>query len=91
MIGMRERTVGAYEAKTHLAALLEEAEAGTTITITRRGKPVARLVPVEEDERARRRQAIEDIKAMQEERRRSGAPKVTIEEIIAWKHEGHER
>lgn len=88
---MPERTVGAYAAKTHLAALLEEAENGTTITITRRGKAVARLVPVEDDDRARRRQAAEEIKAMRERRRQEGWPKTTIEEIIAWKHEGHDR
>jgi prevent-host-death family protein len=39
-------TVGAFEAKTHLAQLLERVERGEEITITRRGKAVARLVPV---------------------------------------------
>jgi prevent-host-death family protein len=39
------RTVGSYEAKTHLPQLLERVEHGETITITRHGKPVARLVP----------------------------------------------
>ena len=38
-------TVGSYEAKTHLSQLLERVEHGETITITRHGKPVARLVP----------------------------------------------
>lgn len=40
------REVGAFEAKTHLSELLAAAEAGETVTITRRGTPVARLVPV---------------------------------------------
>jgi prevent-host-death family protein len=39
------REVGSYEAKTHLAQLLEDVEGGETITITRHGHPVARLVP----------------------------------------------
>lgn len=39
------KTVGVYEAKTHLARLLDEVEAGETITITRHGRPVARIVP----------------------------------------------
>ncbi|MHB1560118.1 MAG: type II toxin-antitoxin system Phd/YefM family antitoxin [Isosphaeraceae bacterium] len=39
------RTVGSYEAKTHLPQLLERVEHGEIITITRHGKPVARLVP----------------------------------------------
>lgn len=38
--------VGAYEAKTHLPQLLKQVESGQTITITRNGAPVARLVPV---------------------------------------------
>jgi prevent-host-death family protein len=42
-----ESTVGAYEAKTHLAALLDRVEQGEALTITRNGRPVARLVPVE--------------------------------------------
>jgi prevent-host-death family protein len=41
------RTVGAFEAKTHLAALLDRVERGEEITITRRGRAVARLVPAE--------------------------------------------
>ncbi len=40
--------VGAFEAKTHLANLLERVEQGERILITRRGKPVAMLVPPEE-------------------------------------------
>ena len=42
-------TIGAFGAKTHLAELLEQvASEGASITITRRGVPVARLVPVHE-------------------------------------------
>ncbi len=40
------RTVGTFEAKTHLSRLLEEVERGEEITITRHGKAIARLVPV---------------------------------------------
>ena len=39
-------TVGSDEARTHLARLLDRVEQGETITITRHGKPVARLVPM---------------------------------------------
>jgi prevent-host-death family protein len=38
-------SVGAFEAKTHFAQLLQHVERGEEITITRRGKVVARLVP----------------------------------------------
>lgn len=39
--------IGAFEAKNKLSALLDRVENGEEITITRRGKPVARLVRVE--------------------------------------------
>ena len=38
--------IGAFEAKNRLSALLERAERGEEILITRRGKPVAKLGPV---------------------------------------------
>lgn len=38
-------TVGSFEAKTHLPQLLERAAKGEEFTITKHGKPVARLVP----------------------------------------------
>jgi prevent-host-death family protein len=37
--------VGAFEAKNRLGALLDRVERGEEIVITRRGKPVAKLVP----------------------------------------------
>ena len=38
-------TVGSFEAKTHLPRLLERVAQGEEFTITKHGKPVARLVP----------------------------------------------
>lgn len=40
-------TVGAYEAKTNLARLLDQVAHGNVVTITRHGRSVARLVPAE--------------------------------------------
>lgn len=39
-------TVGSYEAKTRLPQLLRSVEQGETVTITRRGLPIARIVGV---------------------------------------------
>jgi prevent-host-death family protein len=78
------KEVGAYEAKTHLPRLLREVEAGETVVITRHGKPIARLVPARSGDRDKVLAAIARIKAA----RRQG-PHMTIEEIIAAKHEGH--
>jgi prevent-host-death family protein len=52
------RSVGAFEAKTHLAALLDAVSAGEQITITRHGRPVARLVPPAENPPANLAQTI---------------------------------
>jgi len=38
--------VGAREANQKFSKLLAEVEAGRIVTVTRRGRPVARLVPV---------------------------------------------
>jgi prevent-host-death family protein len=61
--------VGAFEAKTHFSALLERVAQGETIEITRRGKPVARLVPATESEEARRQRAAEAIERLRELRK----------------------
>ncbi len=39
-------TVGAFDAKTHLSALLDRVARGERITITRHGVPAAMLVPI---------------------------------------------
>lgn len=38
-------SVSVHEAKTHLSRLLREIEAGREVSITRRNKEIARLVP----------------------------------------------
>ncbi|HEX2414034.1 MAG TPA: type II toxin-antitoxin system prevent-host-death family antitoxin [Thermoleophilaceae bacterium] len=43
------RQVNVHEAKTQLSRLLQSVEEGEEIVIARAGKPVAKLVPHEED------------------------------------------
>jgi prevent-host-death family protein len=77
------RTVGSYEAKTHLPRLLEQVEHGETITITRHGKPVARLVPAVAT--TPRPDAAATVAAMEEFQKREGPTlggKITIRELI---------
>jgi prevent-host-death family protein len=64
-------TVGSYEAKTHLPRLLERVEQGEIITITRHGKPVARLVPAAAGT-APRPEVVEVIEAMRVFQEREG-------------------
>lgn len=42
---MAPKTVGAFDAKTHFSRLLARVARGESITITRHGAPIARLVP----------------------------------------------
>ncbi len=75
--------VGAFEAKTKLAELLDKVEAGETVTITRRGREVARLVAVKsEDERARVQALVEEIKRWRVGKDRGAKPGSTIRELI---------
>lgn len=39
------RQIGSYEAKTHLAELLDATNQGETIIVTRRGEPIAKIEP----------------------------------------------
>lgn len=82
------REVPASEAKTYLARLLDAVERGETVAITRHGRRIARIVPDEEDRRARIARAISEMKQLAKERREKFGD-VTIEEILAWRHEGH--
>jgi prevent-host-death family protein len=47
------KSVGAFQAKTQLSQLLDEVEKGEAVTITRRGRPVAVLSPVEASQPAK--------------------------------------
>jgi prevent-host-death family protein len=58
------RTIGAFEAKDTLGSLLDHVERGEEVVITRRGRPVARLVREATGvDRAAARQAASDILA----------------------------
>jgi prevent-host-death family protein len=74
--------VGAYEAKTHLPRLLDRVERGETITITRHGKPVARLVPAEPVKQTDVRAAVEEMKRFQKEHGPTLGPGLTIRDLI---------
>jgi len=59
---MSELLVGIRELKRRLSYYIRHVRSGQIITITRRGKPVGRIVPIEQEE-----QSLEDrLKAMEE-------------------------
>lgn len=78
------RQVQASAAKTRFAELLRIVERGETVVITRRGKPVARLVPDKEGSKSGVAQVKEQISAL-----RSEMPRLTIREILQSRHKGH--
>ena len=80
------RMIQATEAKIHLAELLRNVEQGETVGITRHGKTIAHLVPAETQDRIQRKKAVDEFR-----RRRSqwSDVDVSLEDILAWRHEGH--
>ena len=56
--------IGAYEAKTHLPKLLERVERGERFVITRHGRPIAQLVPIEERDTNRVHRALVGLRDM---------------------------
>ena len=74
------RTIGAFEAKNTLGSLLDLVEKGEEITITRHGKPVARLVAANDTfDRAAARKAVEEIHEMRKGVTLGG---ISIKELI---------
>ena len=78
------REIQASEAKTHLPQILDEVERGETVRITRHGRPIARIVPEASRRQEEVDRAITSIKAL-----RSRTGKITIEELLSARHEGH--
>ena len=71
-------TVGLFEAKTHLSALLERVAQGEQITITKHGTPAALLIPPANRQRKDPRKVAERIRALRRGVRLNG---VTIRQL----------
>ena len=56
--------IGACEARTHLSSLLDKVAQGEDVLITRRGVPVARLIPARQAQRAKTESAINELRAL---------------------------
>ncbi|HEX4770228.1 MAG TPA: type II toxin-antitoxin system prevent-host-death family antitoxin [Bryobacteraceae bacterium] len=73
-------TVGSFEAKTHLAALLDRVAKGEKITITRHGIPIAVLVPMAEAEtKLSHKEIVEGMRAL---RRRIKPDVMSVKDMI---------
>lgn len=79
--------IGAFEAKNTLGGLLDRVAQGEEITISRRGKPVAKLMPAESSrDPAKARAAAGHLRALAAELADRGA--VTLAEIKIWRDTG---
>ncbi|MGE0500179.1 MAG: type II toxin-antitoxin system Phd/YefM family antitoxin [Rhizobiaceae bacterium] len=63
------REVGTLEARNSLSALLELVAKGEEITITKHGKPIARLVPAKERDVEKAREAAAVLRAIRAQAR----------------------
>jgi prevent-host-death family protein len=75
------KTIGSYEAKTKLPQLLDEVAKGKKITITKRGKPVALLVPVPKENQKDVKQVVQEMLAYRDRVKRTLGG-LTIREMI---------
>ena len=76
----KNNTIGTFDAKTHLSQLLEEVQNGNEITITKRGKPIARLIPFRKEKKY---ESIKEILEAFDTIRESVKGKVNIKTYIA--------
>ena len=73
--------VGIHEAKSKLSQLIEKAKAGEEVILTRRGRPVAKIVNVAPASKRNRMALLREIRALA---RRVKIPrKVSIRELVA--------
>ena len=71
--------IGIYDAKIQLSRLIQEVAAGREVVITKRGKPVARLVPPAVPRKSSSVRAAKRIRALCE---RLDIRGVTVRELI---------
>jgi prevent-host-death family protein len=72
-------SVGSFEAKTHLSELLDRVAKGEKILITRRGRPVAMLVPPLREPSRDVREVIQEMKSLRRGNKLGG---ISIRELI---------
>jgi len=78
------REIQSSVVKARLPEFLDEVERGETIVITRHGRAVAHLVPAPTSDRDRIRRALDGISAL-----RQSTGHLTLDELLASRHEGH--
>ncbi len=74
------KTVGAFEAKTHLSELLKTVSGGEEIIITKHDMPIARLSPYKH--KVKKSDIADIIEKIKKEKKQYGLKEATIKELI---------
>ena len=74
------QTIGAFEAKTHLASLLDRVAKGEHISITRHGIPAAMLIPIKQPSAGLTHQEV--VEAMRQLRKRVKPGNMSVREMV---------
>ena len=77
------KRIGTSDARRHLRRLLDRVAQGESVTITRYGKPLARLVPLTHDRERAQKAATRIIE------RRQQLMRAPLADLVATIHEGH--
>jgi prevent-host-death family protein len=75
----KSKSIGSFEAKTHLSNLIDNVLKGNDYIITKRGKPVARLIPYNAHENDL---SIKEVVIQFDNIRKSIKGKINIKEYI---------
>ena len=75
------RHIGAFEAKNRLSELLVAVENGEEVTITRHGRPVAKLVPITPVDQARVAAVLVELRRLREQTRLAHGE--TVQQLVA--------
>ena len=75
-------TMGFYEARTHLSAVLDHVAKGKKVLITRRGKPVGLIGPPPKEEQRNVHQVVQEMLAFRDREGPTLGGQVTIRELI---------
>ncbi|GHV93843.1 antitoxin [Spirochaetia bacterium] len=59
-----QQKIGTFEAKTHFSQLIEAVESGADFIITKRGKPVAKILPFKQEKEMTFKEAVEQLQEM---------------------------
>jgi prevent-host-death family protein len=80
------RHVSTTELKAKLSEILGDVERGEVVGVTRHGRTIARITPEPAIDAREVAKAIEEMRSLRKNRPKTG---ITIDEILAWRHDGH--